>query len=81
MEKISRDQFVNDVKADLKKALACYDLSEEDFEAYINSEMDTIDGRYKGYEDSKGKDDDLNDEAFYKACVASTSYCLEMCFE
>ena len=81
MENRTLEQFTNDVKAKLNTSLKCFNLTEEELDAFVDSEKETIEADYKSYQKGFLRDDDLTDEAYYKSCVAGTAQCLELCYE
>ena len=70
-------EFWNAIKNDLMKSLACYDLTADEVEAYMQSEKEMIVGRYNQYCNGNSY---LKGDARFKADVSSASYCLEMCY-
>jgi hypothetical protein len=76
----SYEKFFQDVKEDLKKHLACYELTDQEFDDYLKKEEGQIQGAYEDMIEENGEDADMTPEAHYKAAVSTISYCLEMCY-
>ena len=76
----SYEQFLKDVKASLKKGLACYEISDQELDDYLKSEENQVLGEYKDLLASDEENEGLSQDAIYKAAVSSIAYCLEMCY-
>lgn len=72
-------EFRELVKAELRKRLACFEPTDEDFENFLKAEEDQIKGEYRHYSEDP-LPDGMTPEAFYKSCVASIAMCLEYCY-
>ena len=76
----SYKEFWDAVKARLKSNLAAFELSDGEIDKYMFDEKEQIDSEFRYYESGGRKDSELSPEAFFKACVNRTAYCLEMCY-
>ena len=71
-------QFREAVRERLGSILACYKLSPDELEKYMQAEESQIKGAFKNYQDGCQT---LTEEACFKAEVNGVSFCLEMCYE
>ena len=67
------------VREDVKKRLACFELSDEDIDKFLNAEEDQIKGAYQAYAE-KDPDDMRSDEARFNGEASTVSMCLEYCY-
>ena len=72
-------EFREKVKAELKKRLAVWELSEEDLEKYVQQEEEEIKGAYRGYLNPK-ENDTREDDIRFDTGVSTVAMCLEYCY-
>ena len=76
-------QFWDAVKEKLARNLACWELTEDQIEEYMDREENQIKGAYKNYAEDRYesvRNRVRTEEACFKSSVSSVAYCLEMCY-
>lgn len=79
---MTKEEFIEAANKKFSELMKAYDS--ERIEAYLTGEeaKDIISDAYKRGLGKKEKGyDGMTPEAFWKSCVASTSFCMMMCYE
>lgn len=77
---MSYEEYYNKVKEELREFLSGFKLTEEELDAYMKREEDTIKEHYEKYS-KEYENGEITLRVFENGCVDSTAWCLWLMYE